>query len=111
VAPLFFAVIGAHVDITQISSINWILFGMLLAVALGSKILGCGLPASILLKSRKSGLRIGYGMIVRGEIAFIVAGTGLAMSILSEELYSTVIFVILATILVAPILLRNSFQK
>ena len=111
VAPLFFAVIGAHVDITQISSINWILFGMLLAVALGSKILGCGLPASVLLKSRKSGLRIGYGMIVRGEIAFIVAGTGLAMSILSEELYSTVIFVILATILVAPILLRNSFQK
>ncbi|MDH3834739.1 MAG: cation:proton antiporter [Nitrosopumilus sp.] len=110
VAPLFFAIIGAHVDITQISSINWILFGMLLAVAVGSKILGCGLPASILLKSRKSGLRIGYGMIARGEIAFIVAGTGLAMSILSEELYSTVIFVILATIFIAPVLLRNSFK-
>jgi Kef-type K+ transport system membrane component KefB len=111
VAPLFFAIIGAHVDITQISSINWILFGMLLAVAVGSKILGCGLPASILLKSRKRGLRIGYGMIARGEIAFIVAGTGLAMSILSEELYSTVIFVILATIFIAPLLLRNSFKK
>ena len=110
VAPLFFAIIGAHVDITQISSINWILFGMLLAVAVGSKILGCGLLASILLKSRKSGLRIGYGMIARGEIAFIVAGTGLAMSILSEELYSTVIFVILATIFIAPVLLRNSFK-
>lgn len=111
VAPLFFAIIGAHVDITQISSINWILFGMLLVVAVGSKILGCGLPASILLKNRKKGLRIGYGMIARGEIAFIVAGTGLAMNILSEELYSTVIFVILATIFIAPILLRNSFKK
>ncbi|MDH3656693.1 MAG: cation:proton antiporter [Nitrosopumilus sp.] len=111
VAPLFFAIIGAHVDITQISSINWVLFGMLLTVAVGSKILGCGIPASVLLKSRKKGLRIGYGMIARGEIAFIVAGTGLAMSILSEELYSTVIFVILATIFIAPILLRNSFKE
>ena len=110
VAPLFFAVIGAHVDITQISSINWILFSILLAIAIGSKIIGCGIPASILLKNRKKGLRIGYGMIARGEVAFIVAGIGLAMSILSEELYSTIIFVILATIIIAPILLRNSFR-
>ena len=111
VAPLFFAVIGAHVDIAQISSINWILFGILLGIAVGSKVLGCGLPASIFLKSRKSGLRVGYGMIARGEIAFIVAGIGLAMSVMSEELYSTVVFVILATIIIAPILLRKSFQK
>ena len=61
VAPLFFAVIGAHVDITQISSINWILFSILLVIAIGSKIIGCGIPASILLKNRKKGLRIGYG--------------------------------------------------
>ena len=111
VAPLFFAVIGAHVDITQISSINWILFSILLAIAIGSKIIGCGIPASILLKNRKRGLRIGYGMIARGEVAFIVAGIGLAMNILSEELYSTIIFVILATIIIAPILLRNSFRE
>lgn len=110
VAPLFFAVIGAHVDVTQISSINWILFGVLLAVAVGGKILGCGVPAAILLRSRKGGLRIGYGMVARGEIAFIVAGIGLAMSVVSEELYATMIFVILATIFIAPVMLKKSFN-
>lgn len=110
VAPLFFAVIGAHVDLSQISSINWILFLILLGIAVFSKITGCGIPAAILLKSKKSGLRIGYGMIPRGEVAFIVAGIGLAFGVISDVLYSTIVFVIMATIFIAPILVRNSFQ-
>ena len=111
VAPLFFALIGAHVDITQVSSINWILFGIILGVALFSKIVGCGIPATLLLKSPKRGFRIGYGMVARGEVAFIVAGIGLAFEVLSDEIYSTIIFVILATIFIAPILLKNSFKS
>ncbi len=111
VAPLFFAIIGAHVDITQISSINWVLFGIILVIAVISKIIGCGLPATLMLKNRKIGFRIGYGMIARGEVAFIVGGIGLAFEILSDELYSTIIFVILATIFISPILLRNSFKS
>lgn len=111
VAPLFFAIIGAHVDITQISSINLILFGVILGIAVFSKVLGCGIPAAILLKSKKSGFRIGYGMVARGEVAFIVAGIGLAFEVISDEIYSTVIFVILATIFIAPILLRNEFKS
>jgi Kef-type K+ transport system membrane component KefB len=111
VAPLFFAIIGAHVDITQISSINWVLFVVILSIAVFSKVLGCGIPASLMLKSKQSGLRIGYGMVARGEVAFIVAGIGLAFEILSDEIYSTIIFVILATIFIAPILLRNAFKS
>lgn len=110
VAPLFFTVIGAHVDITQISSINWVLFAVILIVAVFSKVLGCGIPASILLKNKRSGFLIGYGMVARGEVAFIVAGIGLAFQILSDEIYSTIIFVILATIFIAPILLKNTFK-
>ena len=111
VAPLFFAVIGAQVDITQISSINWVLFVVILGVAVISKVFGCGIPASILLKNKKSGFLIGYGMIARGEVAFIVAGIGLTFSILSDEIYSTIVFVILATIFISPILLRNAFKS
>ena len=110
VAPLFFAIIGAHVDIAQISFIDWFLFAVILGVAVFSKILGCGIPASILLKNKKSGFQIGYGMIARGEVAFIVAGMGLAFKILSEDIYATLVFVILATIFIAPILFRNSFK-
>ena len=110
VAPLFFAVIGAHVDITQILSINWILFAILLGVAVLSKVLGCGIPASVLLKSKKSGFLIGYGMVARGEVAFIIAGIGLAFGVFSDEVYSTIIVVILATIFIAPIVLRNAYR-
>lgn len=111
VAPLFFVIIGAHVDITQISSINWVLFAVILGVAVFSKVIGCGIPATILLKSRQSGFRIGFGMISRGEVAFIIAGIGLAAEVLSEEIYSTIIFVILATVFIAPILLRKAFKS
>lgn len=110
VAPLFFAIIGSHVDIIQISSINWILFVLILGVAVFSKVIGCGIPAALMLKSKKSGFRIGYGMIARGEVAFIVAGMGLVFGVLSDEIYSTIIFVILATIFITPILLRNAFK-
>ncbi|HET6517958.1 MAG TPA: cation:proton antiporter [Nitrosopumilaceae archaeon] len=111
VAPLFFVIIGAHVDITQISSINWLLFAVLVTIAVVSKVLGCGIPASVMLKNTKRGFRIGYGMIARGEVAFIVAGIGLAEGVLSNEFYSTIIFVILATIFIAPLLLRHSFKS
>ena len=111
VEPLFFAVIGAYVDITQISSINWVLFAVILGIAIFSKVIGCGIPASLLLKNKQSGLQIGFGMVARGEVAFIIAGIGLAFEIFSDEIYSTIIFVILATILLAPILLRRAFKE
>lgn len=110
VAPLFFSIIGAHIDVTQITSINWILFIVILGIAVFSKVLGCGIPAAILLKNKQSGFQIGYGMVARGEVAFIIAGTGLAFNIFSEGVYSTIVFVILATIFITPILLKNTFR-
>ncbi len=111
VSPLFFAIIGAHVDISQILSINWILFVVILGVAVFSKVAGCGIPASLLLGSKRGGFLIGCGMVARGEVAFIVAGIGLAFQVFSDEVYSTIVLVILATIFIAPMLLRNAFKR
>jgi len=110
-APFFFAIMGAHVDISNILNIDIVLFFMILIIAILSKILGSGIPAIILLKNKNKGLRIGYGMIVRGEIAFITIGIGLAYGIISESIFSTLVFVILGTIFIGPILLRYSFKK
>ena len=84
---------------------------MILIIAVLSKILGSGIPAIILLKNKNKGLRIGYGMIVRGEIALITAGIGLTYGIISDSIFSTLIFVILGTIFIGPILLRHSFKN
>lgn len=108
-APLFFAIMGAHVDIGKIGEVDWVIFFIILTIAILSKIIGCGLPASVILKSKQHGLRVGYGMIARGEIAFITAGFGLSYGIFNDNIYSTLIFVILGTILISTTLLRNSF--
>ena len=110
-APLFFAIIGAHVDLRQISEINLVFILLILAVAIFSKVFGCGIPAAILLKSKKKGFRIGYGMIARGEVAFITAGIGLASGMLTDSVYTTLVLTVLVTIVITPILLKNSFKS
>ena len=50
-------------------------------------------------------------MVSRGEVSFIIAGIGLAFEVLSDEIYSTIVFVILATIFIAPMLLRTAFKS
>ena len=109
--PLFFAIIGAHVNIALILDVHWVFFAVILAVAVSSKIFGCGLPASLMLRNSRKGFRIGYGMVARGEVAFITLGIGLSAGILNDELYSTLVMVILATIIISPTLLRKSYQN
>ena len=109
--PLFFAVIGAHVNIALILDVNWVFFAAILAAAISSKVFGCGIPASLMLRNSKKGFRIGYGMVARGEVAFITLGIGLYTAILNDEIYSTLVMVILATIIISPILLRRSYQN
>ncbi|MCV0410740.1 cation:proton antiporter [Nitrosopumilus sp.] len=110
-APFFFAIIGTHIDISNILNVDLVLFVIILIIAVLGKILGSGIPAIILLKNKNKGLLIGYGMIARGEIAFITVGLGLSYGIISESIFSTLIFVILGTIIIGPILLRRSFEK
>lgn len=111
VAPLFFAIIGAHVDLRQISEVNVIFLLVVLAVAILSKVVGCGIPATLLLKNKTKGFRIGFGMIARGEVAFITVGIGVVSGILPDFIYTTLIIVILATIIITPILLKNSYKS
>lgn len=110
-APLFFAVIGAHVDLRQLSDVDIVFVAAVLTIAVASKVVGCGVPAAVLLKNRSKGFRIGYGMVARGEVAFVTAGIGLAGGILSGSIYTTLVIVILATIIITPLLLRMSFRS
>jgi len=109
-APFFFGLMGLHVDITRIVEINWIFFGVLIIAAVFTKVIGCGIPASLFLKSKRKGMMVGFGMIPRGEIAFIIAGTGLAIDAFSSEVFSTLIFVILITMIITPILLKRVYS-
>ncbi|MDR0683570.1 MAG: cation:proton antiporter [Spirochaetaceae bacterium] len=101
--PLFFAVMGMMVNVRSILSRDVLIFGAVYSVvAILSKIIGCGGPALLLGFNLKGGLRIGTGMVPRGEVALIIAGIGVSWGILSELLFSIIILMTLVTTLVAP---------
>ncbi|MCK4318658.1 cation:proton antiporter [Candidatus Bathyarchaeota archaeon] len=107
--PLFFVVMGASVDPHSILHGNFLLIFILCLVGVVSKLIGCGLPAAYLLKDRTCGMRIGYGMISRGEIGLVIASMGATYGILPGEVYTALILMIFVTSLLPPFLLKRSY--
>lgn len=109
--PVFFAVTGMSVNITQLFDKTVILCGLLFTfLCVVSKLLGCGGPALALGFNLKGGFRIGAGMIPRGEVALIIAGIGLSAGIVDQKLFGIVIMMTLLTTLVAPPILSISLK-
>jgi len=110
-APLFFAIIGAQVDLRAVDLNIMILSAAIIVVAVTTKLFGCGLPAMYFLKSKQQGLRVGIGMISRGEVGLIVAGVGVTAGILTSEVYSTIIIMVVVTTIITPIWLKIEYRK
>ncbi len=110
-APLFFAIIGAQVDLRGISPEMLALAAIVITVAIVTKLLGCGLPAWLFLKNKQQARRVGIGMISRGEVGLIVAGVGLASGVLTSNVYSTIILMVAVTTLMTPIWLKLEYRK
>jgi Kef-type K+ transport system membrane component KefB len=110
-APLFFAIIGAQVDLRAVDLNILILSGAVIAVAIVTKLFGCGLPAMWFLKSKAQGMRVGIGMISRGEVGLIVAGVGVTAGILTSEVYSTIVIMVAVTTIITPIWLKIEYRK
>jgi Kef-type K+ transport system membrane component KefB len=110
-APLFFAIIGAQVDLRAVDLNILILSAVIVVVAVTTKLFGCGLPAMYFLKSKQKGLRVGIGMISRGEVGLIVAGVGITAGILTSEVYSTIIIMVVVTTIITPIWLKIEYRK
>lgn len=110
-APLFFAIIGAQVDLRAVDLNILMVSGVIIAVAIVTKLLGCGLPAMLFLKSKAQGMRVGIGMISRGEVGLIVAGVGVTAGVLTSEVYSTIVIMVAVTTIITPIWLKMEYRK
>lgn len=110
-SPVFFASIGLKTDFTGItSSMIWFAIALLIT-AVVTKMIGCGLGAKLCRFSNKEALRIGVGMISRGEVALIVAQKGEAVGMLSQSLFPAIVMVVIVTTLVTPVLLKLVFHE
>jgi len=107
----FFAIIGAQVNLTGVNIDVLILSAIVIIVAIVSKLVGCGLPSLLFLKSKSKAMIVGVGMISRGEVGLIVAGIGVSAGVLSSNIYTTVIIMIAVTTLITPIWLRKAYTK
>ncbi|MDR2758853.1 MAG: cation:proton antiporter [Spirochaetaceae bacterium] len=109
--PVFFSVMGMMVNVGEIFSLRVLSFGALYtAGAILAKIAGCGGPALLMGFNGRGALRIGAGMVPRGEVALIIAGIGRASGVLDNQLFAVIILMTLATTLAAPPLL-SAFLK
>ncbi|MFH1514487.1 MAG: cation:proton antiporter [bacterium] len=127
--PIFFVSIGLDADARPLFSplvakingygipgvenlgmgIFWLTVTIIFA-AIVTKILGCYLGALLKGFSKLSALRVGVGMVSRGEVGLIVASVGLAAGIISRELFTIMVIMVLATTLITPVLLKIAFS-
>lgn len=109
--PLFFASIGIK---TSISAMNGtiLLFSVgFVIVALIAKVIGCGLMSRILGFKGKDSLKIGVGMMTRGEVALIVSQKGLAVGMIDSVYFTAVILLILVSSVVTPVMLKVLYRS
>jgi Kef-type K+ transport system membrane component KefB len=107
--PFFLVGVGLHLDITAFSNNSTVVLGLLiLAAAIVSKLIGCGLGALPL--GRADAFRVGAGMVPRGEVGMVVAQIGLGLGVIAQHVYGIIVFMSVVTTLVAPPMLNIAFR-
>jgi Kef-type K+ transport system membrane component KefB len=74
------------------------------------KIIGCGLGARVSGFNTRESLRVGVGMVSRGEVGLIVAAVGLESGLIDSIVFASIVLVVLVTTLVTPVMLRYAFR-
>lgn len=109
--PVFFASIGLKTNIDNIDG-SILLFSLgFVLVGLICKIIGCGLMAKICRFNMKDSLKIGVGMMTRGEVALIVAQKGLSVGLLTPVYFTSVILLIIVSSISTPIVLKLLYSR
>ena len=83
---------------------------ILVLVAILTKVIGCGLGAKLCRYKNYQCIRIGVGMISRGEVALIVASKGSALGLMGASFLGPVILMVVITTIITPILLKPVFK-
>ncbi len=107
--PFFLAGVGLHLGLSGFRTPSVVGFALvILLAAIVSKFIACGLGA--LRMGRQDAVRVGVGMIPRGEVGMVVAQIGLNLGVMAESVYGVVVFMSVATTLIAPPLLNMAFR-
>lgn len=110
-APIFFAGIGLKVSFASMN-LKLLFFSLaFVAVACLAKVIGCGAMAKLCRFNFNDSIKIGVGMMTRGEVALITAKAGLAVGLITPEYFTGVIMLILFSSILVPIVLKSMYKK
>ncbi len=108
--PIFFVVMGMLVDFRALKGA--IIFSVVITIlAIFSKVVGAGLPSLLVGFNTRGGVRIGLGMLPRGEVALIIAGVGVSAGVIGQDIYGVAVTMTLITTLIAPMFFLSAIQK
>lgn len=108
--PIFFVNIGLKTDFSDMTS-DLLLFSVLFVlVALLTKVIGCGLIARVCKNNTRDALKIGVGMMTRGEVALIVASKGLSAGLMDQKYFASVILLIICSSVATPIIMKLLYK-
>ncbi len=111
VVPLFFISIGLQANLRLLTAELLPFALVILALAIVTKVIGAGGATRLAGFDNTSALRVGLGMISRGEVGLIIASIGVSYQILNAESFTVVVFVVLVTTIMTPPLVRWSFAE
>jgi Kef-type K+ transport system membrane component KefB len=109
--PIFFINIGLQANGRQLDRTLLFFTLVIIVVAVLGKVVGCAAFSWMVGFNTMEGVRVGTGMISRGEVGLIVTQVGLSMAIIGRELFSVMVIMVLVTTLVTPLLLRLVFPR
>ncbi len=110
-SPVFFAGIGTKISLPQMTGSLLLFSALLLVVSIVTKIIGCGLGAKLCRFADEEALRVGVGMVCRGEVALIVAVKGMTTGLMREELFGAVVIMVVFTAVTTPVLLKLAYKS
>ena len=108
--PVFFISIGLLANGRELGDRAAFTIVLVLVAVIG-KVVGSGLFARLLGFTNQESIRVGIGMISRGEVGLIVAGYGLSNGIIGQQVFSASVIMVLVTTMITPPLLRLVFPQ
>ena len=106
-SPIFFASVGLKVSLDGLGGdLVWFSI-ILLAIAIITKIIGCGLGAKFCGFTNRESIQVGVGMISRGEVALIVAQKGYDIGLIDANMFPPIVLVVIATTIITPVVLKK----
>ena len=109
--PIFFVNVGLSANARELTVQSLWLLVVMVVVAIIGKVLGAGGGAKLAGLTNLESLQLGVGMMSRGEVGLIVASVGILEGVISQQIFSTVVGVVIVTTLLTPVLLRSLFAR